>query len=216
MNWKKYMCSAACALLLAASMPAWAQDDFPDYRSKRENFMKMQEKDLRGEMASFAMAGIDESTGKLPLKKMPMKDYGKNFMQFEGNGIQVKVTVAPFVSAGHKLKYFDEKHLVKIDNKSYYGSYGTMPKTVIQSVEVMAGADSVQIPAVAYNDIFNPSFSYQDAGTSKTLDAVYLSNDNRTIYIYMLSKDTSGSYEVTWIIRDKKYVRRVVDFNLLK
>ncbi len=213
---KKIMHFVWCCLLVLTSIRVWAQDDFPDYRSKRENFTKMQEKDVRGEMAAFAMAGIDESTGKPPLKKVPMSDYGNNYMTFEGNDLHVKVTVAPFIAANHKLKYFDEKHLVRIDNKPFYGSFGVVPKSGIKSVAVMIGKDSVQIPEAAYNDIYNPSFSYQDAGSTKTLNTLYMSNDNRTIYIYMLSKDTSGSYEVTWVIRDKKYLRRVVDFNLLK
>lgn len=205
-----------CCLLVLTGLAVFAQDDFPDYRSKRENFTKMQEKDLRGELASFAMAGIDESTGKLPLKKLPVKNYGSNFMAFEGNNIQVTVAVAPFVAAKHKLKFVDEKHLVKIDNKPYYGSFGIVPKRGIQAVTVLLNKDTVQIPETAFSDIYNPSFSYSDAGTLKTLNAVYLSNDNRTIYIYMLSKDTAGSYEVTWVIRDKKYMRRVIDFGLLK
>ena len=176
----------------------------------------MQEKDLRGEMASFVMAGIDESTGKLPLKKISPAEVGPNYISFEGNGIRVAITVTPFVAASHKLKYFDEKHLVRIDNKPYYGSYGVVPKSAIRSVTLLVNKDTVQIPEAAYTDLFNPSFSYANDGTQKTLDGVYLSNDNRTIYIYLLSKDTAGSYEVTWVVRDKKYLRRVVDFGLLK
>ena len=205
-----------CLLFASWCLICQAQDDFPDFRSKRENFVKMAEKDVRGEMAFFAMAGIDESTGKLPLKKISPAEVGPNFISFEGNGIQVAITVVPFVAASHKLKYFDEKHLVRIDNKPYYGSYGVVPKSAIRSVTVLINKDTVQIPEAAYTDIFNPSFSYANSGTQKTLDAVYLSNDNRTIYIYLLSKDTAGSYEVTWVVRDKKYLRRVVDFNLLK
>lgn len=203
-------------LLIASGLVCLAQDDFPDSRSKRENFVKMQEKDVRGDLASFVMAGIDESTGKQPLKKIPIKATGANYMSFEGNNIQVTVTVGPFVAASHKLKLFDEKHLVKIDNKPFYGSYGLVPKTVIRSLAVSLNGDSVQIPEAAFSDLYNPSFSYSNEGTQKTLNAVYLSNDNHSIYIYMLSKDTRGSYEVTWVIRDKKYLRRVVDFGLLK
>lgn len=205
-----------CFLLGLVSVVCRAQDDFPDFRSKRENFVKMQEKDLRSDLASFAMAGIDESTGKLPLKKIPPKEANINFISFEGNGIEATITTTPFVAASHKLKYFDEKYLVRIDNKPYYGSYGVVPKTSIRSVTVLVNKDTVQIPEAAFADVFNPSFSYSNAGSQKTLDAVYLSGDNRTIYIYLLSKDTNGSYEITWVVRDKKYLRRVVDFGLLK
>lgn len=205
-----------CFLLGLVSFVCRAQDDFPDFRSKRENFVKMPEKDLRSDLAFFAMAGIDESTGKLPLKKIPPKEANINFISFEGNGIEATITTTPFVATSHKLKYFDEKYLVRIDNKPYYGSYGVVPKTGIRSVTVLVNKDTVQIPAAAFADVFNPSFSYSNAGSQKTLDAVYLSGDNRTIYIYLLSKDTNGSYEITWVVRDKKYLRRVVDFGLLK
>ena len=205
-----------CFLFALLTLAGRAQDEFPDYRSKRENFVKMPEKDLRGDLASFVLAGIDESTGKLPLKKISPAEAGTNFIRFEGNGIQVAITTAPFVAANHKLKLFDEKHLVRIDNKPFYGSFGVVPKTMIRSVSVLINKDTVQIPETAYSDLFNPSFSYSNEGTQKTLDAVYLSNDNKTFYIYLLSRDATGGFEVTRVIRDKKYLRRVVDYGLMK
>lgn len=200
------------------SFMVMAQDyENPDYRSKKDNFIKMREKDLRGDLAAFAMAGIDESTGKLPLKNIPMTDYGNNFMKFEGNDITVIVKAGIFNPAKHKLNYYDEKFLIKIDGKPYYGNYGKIPKTTMASVKVIVNKDTVAIPEIAYSDLYNPSFIYRDAGgTERTLNSVYFSADKRTMYIYMLNKEEKGSYEVTWIIQDKKYLRRVLDFNLLK
>ncbi len=206
-----------CLLLSVSSSMIFAQDDFPDYRSKKDNFMKMREKDIRGDLAAFAMAGIDESTGKLPLKSIPIKDYGRNYMIFEGNDIRVTVKSAAFEPAKHKLTYYDEKYLTKIDTRPYYGNYGKMPKTVIQSVTVTIGKDTVVIPPAMYADLYNPTFNYTDAGGNlRSLNAVYLSPDKHHIYIYMLNKETVGSYEVTWVIMDKTFQRRVVDFGLLK
>ncbi|MGB8191603.1 MAG: hypothetical protein WCF67_06775, partial [Chitinophagaceae bacterium] len=52
-------------LLSITGLAAFPQDrDFPDYRSKKENFLRMQEKDLRADLASFTMGGMDESIGK--------------------------------------------------------------------------------------------------------------------------------------------------------
>jgi hypothetical protein len=45
---------------------------------------------------------------------------------------------------------------------------------------------------------------------------VYRSADGKRIYIYMLKRETGGSYEVTWVIQDKKYLRRIIDFGFLK
>jgi len=204
-------------LFVLTSIAAMAQDDKPDGRSKKDNFSKMREKDLRGDIAAFAMAGIDESVGRLPLKSIPMTDYGNNFMKFEGNNISVAVKAGIFIPTKHKLAYYEETFLVKIDGKPYFGNYGKVPKTVIESVKVLVGKDTVAIPPIAYVDLYNPSFLYRDAaGTERTLNSVYFSPDKRTMYIYMLNKEDKGSYEVTWIIQDKKYLRRVVDFNLLK
>ncbi len=61
------------------------------------------------------------------------------------------------------------------------------------------------------------AFTYNDdQGTVRTYNGVYLGGDKRTIYIYMLNRESIGSYEVTWIIQDKKYLRRVVDSGILK
>ena len=205
-------------LIILTCFIANSQDlDYPDYRSKKDNFSKMREKDLRGDIAAFAMAGIDESTGKLPLKNIPMTDYGTNFMKFEGNKISVTVKAGIFNPAKHKLSYYDEKFLVKIDSKPYYGNYGKVPKTVIESVTIYVDKDTVVIPPVAFSDLYNPSFIYKDvSGTERTLNSVYFSPDKRTMYVYMLNKEDKGGYEVTWVVQDKKYLRRVVDFGLLK
>jgi hypothetical protein len=111
---------------------------------------------------------------------------------------------------------FSEKHLVKIDGKPYYGgNYGEQPHTTIEAVTVIVGKDTVPIPATAYFDLYDPKFSFNQSGATRTRNAVYLSNDKHTFYIYMLSVDNGGS-EFTWVIRDKQYLRRVVDFGFLK
>jgi hypothetical protein len=181
-------------LLICACFAATAQDDYPDPRSKKDNFTKMREKDLRGDIAAFAMAGIDESTGKLPLKNIPMTDYGNNFMKFEGNDIRVTVKAGIFVPTRHKLDYYEEKYLIKIDKKPYYGTIGKVPKTYIESVSVIMGKDTVLIPEAAYFDLYDPTFIYKDAsGVERTLNSVYFSPDNRTMYIYMLNRGEKGS-----------------------
>ncbi len=194
----------------------FAQDDMPDFRSKRENFSKMQEKDLQADLATFTMAGIDQSLAKLTLETLPVVKYGSNFIEFAGDNISVKITAGVFFPTQHKIFYSD-KYLTKIDNKPYYGNYGKMPTISIASVAVTINGDSIQIPQTAFADLFNPSFIYTDQqGKIKTHDNVYLSADKRKIYIYMLNLDNTGGYEVTWIIEDKKFVRRVVDFDLGK
>jgi hypothetical protein len=111
---------------------------------------------------------------------------------------------------------YDEKYLVKIDNKGYFGDYGKVPKTAIAEVTVVVNRDTIAIPAAAYADLYNPIFTYKEGGVEKSHNSVLVSADGRKIYIYMLKRESGGSYEVTWVIQDKKYLRKVVDFGFLK
>ena len=205
-----------CLLLAFGGFSCLAQDlDFPDYRSKKDNFSKIREADIRADVASFALAAVDESIGKAQLSSIPVTDYGPNFMTFANDNIQVTIRTAPFVAAKHKLMLSD-KHLLRIDGKPYYGgTYGEPPHTTIGSVTVLVGKDTVAIPATAYFDLYDPKFSYNQSGATRTRNGVYLSNDKHTFYIYMLNID-NGGVEYTWVIRDKQYLRRVVDFGFLK
>jgi hypothetical protein len=202
-------------LFICLSVYNYAQDEMPDYRSKRESFSKMQEKEIRSDLASFTMAGVDESVGKQPLQSIPVTEYGDNFIAFEQGNIKVNITAEPFFASKHKLGYSD-KYLVKIDNKPFYGDYGKVPSTAIKNVSVIMDRDTIPIPAAAFADLYNPIFTYNEGGTEKSYNSVFLSPDKRKVYIYMLKRETGGSYEVTWVIQDKTYLRRVVDYGFLK
>lgn len=201
---------------ITATVGLQAQDDHPDYRSKKEFFTRIQEKDIRSDISTYSMAGIDEGVGKLPLKTLPVTDKGNNFISFNGHGITVTITTAPFDGTKHKLGYYDTKYLVKIDNKPFFGDYGKVPKTQIEKVSVTIDGDSVSIPSTAWFDLYNPILYINEGGASKTNNKVLLSADGRKVYIYMLKQEAGGSYEVTWVIQDKKYLKRVVDFGFLK
>ena len=203
---------------VAVASTAFAQDrDFPDYRSKKESFLRIQEKDIRADVASFSIGGMDESIGKGNLAGIPATNYGNDFITFSGANIQVTVNAGTFDASKHKLQYYAKEHLVRIDGKPYYGNYGQVPRTTIANVTVIIDKDSVAIPPAAYADLYEPDFTYRDnTGTVKSYNKVLISPDKKKVYIYMLARDNLGSYEVTWVIQDKKYLRRVVDFGFLK
>jgi hypothetical protein len=204
-------------LLLGLGMTSLAQDDiYPDNRNKKESFLKVKDQAIRADLATFTITGIVDRIGKDPLKKMPPVNYGPNFLAFEDKGYKVTITAGKFEPEKHKLAYYDEKHLIKIDNKPYYGNYGQVPVTTIASVTAIIDKDTVAIPATALFDLYSPVFTYSEGGTTKTHCGVYFSKDSRTMYIYMLNKETIGNYEVTWVIQDKKYLYRVVDSGILR
>jgi hypothetical protein len=208
-------------LILSASfcLTCTAQsDDYPDYRSKKDLFTRIQEKDIRSDIASYSMAGIEESVGKLPLNTLPIKSAGNDFIIFGQENVEIKITGSAFDKTKHKLGYFDteKKYLTKIDNKGFFGDYSKMPKTQIADVTIIIARDTIVLPKEAFFDLYNPIFSFKEGGIQKSSNKVYLSADGKKMYIYMLKQETGGSYEVTWVIQDKKYYKRVVDFGFLK
>lgn len=204
---------------MLCSMAAMAQlnEDITDTRNKREGYAKLPKAGIRQELAGFTMSGIEESVGKLPLDKMPYTAQGPNFMRFENETVKAAVTTEAFDASKYKLEY-DEKYLVKINKKTYYGGYPNVPKTKVSSVSFIIGKDTIAIPPAAYGDLYNLNLTYRDkGGKERSLNSVYFSKDKRTIYLYLYSKDTTyanASYEVTFVIQDKKYLRRVLDYDI--
>ena len=189
--------------------------DYSDTRKKNESFAKLQNKEVRTDLAGFALAGVDESIFKLELKKIPYSEYGPDFMTLEGEGIKATVNTAPFVTEKHKLDY-DDKYLIKIDKKTYYGGYGKMPVTLISKISMTIDGDSVVIPPTAYFDLYNLNFAFKDiVGTKRSTNGIYRSRDGHRVYLYLFCKDSSGSYEVTFVIQDKKYAFRVLDYGFM-
>lgn len=201
-------------ILYGFSCGAQSPDDFQDTRRRTESFARLQPRDVRADVATFALGGISESVGSLPLAKVPYKFFSDDSMTFDGDGIKAKIKISPFDASKHKLSY-DEKYLIRIDKRAYYGNYGKLPKTYISSVTMTVGNDTVFIPAAAYSDLFNLNLTYNDNGVKRTTNAIYKSKDGNRIYLYLFCKDNTGSYEVTWIIQDKKYLRRVLDYGFM-
>ncbi|MEO8821001.1 MAG: hypothetical protein ABI267_00445 [Ginsengibacter sp.] len=203
------------SIIIFFAVQSFAQDnDMPDDRRKTESFERFHTKDIRADLATFTLSGIGEGVGALPLEKVTYTSLGRDSIVFEGKGIKAEVKTAPFDPTKHKLSY-DDKYLVRIDRKPYYGNYSKVPKTEISAVSLIIRGDTVAIPAAAYSDLFNLNFTYMDKGVERTTDAVYLSKMGERVYIYLFCKDGTGSYEVTWIIQDRRYLRRVLDYGFM-
>jgi len=202
-------------LLVFSGVSGMAQDlDFPDFRNKRDNFAKVSEKDIRADVAGFALAGVDESIGKAPLPSLPVLDVGPNFIKYGNDNITVIIKSGIFLPSKHKLM-MQEGHLLRIDGKPYYGGViGQPPHTTIESITVLMGKDTVPVPPTAYFDLYDPKFSFREYGETRSRNGIFLSNDKHTFYIYLLNIDNKG-VEYTFVIRDKQYLRRIVDWGFL-
>ncbi len=191
----------------------FSQDDIPDYRSKRDNFLKVTDKEIRKDLASFTIGGIDESFAKLPLKSVPVKTTDKNFIILANDTLSVTITAGVLDKSKYKIQLYENKYAVKVNNKAFWGTKNEVPERIISSVTAIIGDDTLRLPAAAFADLFEPDFYYTDkSGNTKSHCSVYLSPDNHRIYIYMLNGTESGRYEVAWVIQNKQYLRRVVDW----
>jgi hypothetical protein len=188
--------------------------EYQDTRRKNESFVKLPKTEIRADLASFTLSGIDEAVGKEELKKIPFTIFGSDYMNFEGDNIKATIKLSSFNAGKHKLDY-DEKYLIRIDRKTYYGGYSNIPKTYISRITLTIGNDSVAIPPVAYADLYNLNLTYTDKGTFRSRNGIYKSKDGHRIYMYLFCKDATGSYEVTWVVQDKKYLRRVLDYGFM-
>jgi hypothetical protein len=188
--------------------------DYQDTRRKNESFAKLPKTEIRADLATFTLSGIDEAVGKDELQKISFTIFGSGFMNFEGGNIKATVRLLPFDKSKHKLDY-DEKYLIRIDRKTYYGDFGNIPKTYIGNITITIDKDSVTIPPAAYADLYNLNLTYTDNGSLKSRNGIYKSKDGHRIYLYLFCKDATGSYEITWIVQDKKYLRRVLDYGFM-
>ena len=194
---------------------SFAQDDndIPDYRSKRDNFSKMMEKDVRADISQFTLAGISESLEKHRLEQVPSEDIKNDEISFSNDTVQVQITTGRFDPTKHKVTWYDSTYAVKLDNHPFWGTENKIPRTTIASVVAVIGLDTIVVPPAAYADLYEPKLYFKDdKGNSKSYCNVYVSADHRKIYIYMLNGEGKGRYEVTWVIEDKHYLRRVVDW----
>jgi len=202
-----------CILLCSFIQFSSAQDDIPDYRSKMDNFSKMQQKDIRADVSQFTFGGISESLIKHRLDAIPLIGAQDNTIIFSNDTVIVQITTGAFDPTKHKVTWYDDKYAVKLDNRPFWGTENTVPKHTVTSIVAVIEADTVVLPQVAFVDLYEPHLYYTDAkGSKKTFCSVYRSLDKRKYYIYMVNGDGAGRYEVTWVIQDKKYLRRVVDW----
>ena len=76
-------------------------------------------------------------------------------------------------------------------------------KAKAKTARMTIGRDSVDIPAAAWNNLYDP-----------TLETCRVFSDTRTGYIYVdlqSNRSAAGGYEVVWVFKDGRFVKRYVD-----
>ncbi len=125
--------------------------------------------------------------------------------------ISVTIKGKPFDKSKYKIKRDENGYVAAINGKHLFGVDGGLPATAIQSVEMIIGKDTLRLPHSAYFNLFQPTLYGRGDSNDFGSPQIYISTDKKRIYVHTEHSDAAGAYEVTWIIEDKKYLRRVVD-----
>lgn len=199
------------AFLSITTISLCAQEAFHD---NRESFDNLPKGAIRKEVACFSTAGEDEKNNSIKPGKATIVKSGKNYSTFKYGNVTVNIKIKSFDRTKYKIKRNADGHVTKINDKFVFGTDGGLPSTAFQSVEIIIDTDTVRLPQRAYADLFQPRICVAGGAreSNDTCPKIFISSDKKRIYIFSWHSDGAGAYEVTWVIRDKKYLRRVVDY----
>lgn len=136
-------------------------------------------------------------------KAIPMKEEGTDRVVLAADSIKITIRQKEFSKAGHKLGYFKDMpdQLQTIDGRTFWGTDGGMPATSYRSVTIQIGKQVFELPAAAYNDLYQPTLYSTEA---------HYDPASQTLYIHAENSDAAGAYVVLWRIEKGKYIGRQV------
>ncbi|MBS7255596.1 SH3 domain-containing protein [Flavobacterium branchiicola] len=134
---------------------------------------------------------------KIPLtKETPTK------VIFQKDSLNIVIESKKFDSKTAKLTYSkDKSFLTKINGKEIWGTDGNIPRTSYKLITIIIGGKTIELPANAYADLFEPALSYTEINYNKKDDILYISSSNG---------DGAGGYELVWVIEKRKYKERKI------
>jgi hypothetical protein len=128
--------------------------------------------------------------------------FNERQVMFSGSGIEVVVSMTPFVKSLHKLTFTRQdggSYLHKIDGSYLMGTDGGLPKQEYKAFNIRIKGKNIPIPATAIKNLFEPNLDQ----TSVNYDAA-----NDILYISALNGDGAGGYAVLFVIEKGRYRER--------
>jgi Bacterial SH3 domain len=119
------------------------------------------------------------------------------------DSLTVELVAAPFRPKQHVLRKDKSGYIEKIDGKRPLGTDGDMPFEKMTSLRVTIGGRAVDIPAAAWDNLYDP-----------TLETCTVFADTRTGFLYISlfnNRSAAGGYEMAWVFKNGEYIRRYVD-----
>ncbi len=142
---------------------------------------------------------VDNNKRKNNMESIEIRDVGR---------YKVIIKYKKFDKTKYKLKFYDKKQktLIKVNNKEYYGTDGSIPNTEIASISFFELDQEYSFPLAQYNLLFNPHLG------NEFYSSIFSIKENPlSVEIELGGGDGAGSYEVNWIIfKNNKVIKRKV------
>lgn len=184
------------------------------YSQTSESYTDLPEGSIKSEVASFAKSAgrtrqIDSVNNKLT--EIKLKRCSNDFVYFESGDM---IALDKLVSIQSKTVTATSN---KVPGDKAWGMGDSFPLTEVLQVRYIHYKYQLILPDSAIAGLFNPKFCISPrknnkiGKTTSSNCRVYQSQDKRRVYIYMLNGEGAQQYEVTWVIEDSKYYKRIVD-----
>lgn len=137
-------------------------------------------------------------------QEIPLKTSDKKSTILESPEIKITLTEKKFNIKDYKVEYLEDSSLIKsLNGKPVFGKDGNLPTTEYASIMIEFGKQKIILPKEALENLFEPNLSYTTA---------HYDSKNDILYLESLNSDGSGSYNIIWTIKNKKYFSRNIGF----
>ncbi len=191
-----------------------------DYKALKESYFRLNDSILKAETGSFtfvgSLMGMDTNAR---LREFQMNNFTHDSLWLVLNDIKILLASSRFRTFEHSLGFIPgENYLYSIDEQPYWGIDGRVPYKKIDSVVVYFEERELALPLHAFSDLYEPNLCrkkrflfFRERLECKT--TAFLSADGSRLYIHMTNGRWPLLYEVTWIIRNQRYVGRILDYS---
>jgi hypothetical protein len=208
---------------LIQANPTTFQQDFKVFK---ESLMYVDDSIVKKEVAFFSIVGRytlkPKPYAKSQVNEIKVSNFTDSSSTFSTKEFTIYLSSTKFDTAGHRIMQDStDWPLLEIDSVLSFGTFTNIPKSKIKSVEYIFNNQRISLPERAIAGVYEPNFAfYNNKGErlkslteypQTALCKVFQSLDKKRIYIHMQNSDAMSAYEITWVIQNNKYLRRIID-----
>jgi len=198
-------------LLCVISPNSYSQNEI---RQNKESFFFLKDTVIKREISTFNSVKdtLLKKIEDVYLFEVPVYYCSENLLSYNNKSTYIHI----YVSAIDKMK--DNLVLKKTEgNCRFVKGVDSIPSKKVDYVDIIIHSHyRIKIPDSAFLGIYEPLNANCLKKKREKLflsnSKVFLSQDRRRIYVYMLNGKGNSKYEVIWIINNGKYYGRIVDF----